>query len=54
MGGTITSQGEKSMLAQAGGALYELSELRNKAFFSLIAGVSISSSIMAHRMESIF
>lgn len=37
MGGTITSQGEKSMLAQAGGALYELSELRNKAFFSLIA-----------------
>lgn len=46
MGGTITSQGKKSMLAQAGGALYELSELRNKAFFSLIAGVSISSSIM--------
>ncbi len=37
MGGTITSQGEKSMLHQAGGALYELSELRNKAFFSLIA-----------------
>ncbi len=36
MGGTITSQGEKSMLAQAGGAIYELSELRNKAFFSLI------------------
>ena len=36
MGGTITSQGEKSVLAQAGGGLYELAELRNHAFFALI------------------
>lgn len=46
MGGTITSQGEKSVLAQAGGGLYELAELRNHAFFALIedepsAGVGV-------------